>query len=618
MLQTFNIAYDEGVFPSERHRIQLSGCYLLLAFTGARPAEIVDNEKKRPKDGTYEDLFGPKSIRTEDSGDESDMPVDDDSRLLEDMLYQQTVARGRPKALCYEDICLSVVRHPQTGIDVLTMAVKFIHHKGADRKPKPSVLLTSLDVSLSPLTRHRTIFFFSGTRRLLFCIITVIVSIAISDEAFDAPSLTSATSVFRLRNCGSSKCTALRWKEKWLKRPIFRGFDGSALSEEKPLPYHKLNDDMERQTLEAGFEKALGPKAFRRGAANAANGMFAAVNLTSLISNMGTVVSGNASDAVRDQMMRHDPRWATFNGAYINEKVEFHLERVVAGEPTDDCLIDLFAHMSLTRDPDAGRDMVPDEVWQSLEPDPEILELEAQRDKLKNGRYRIRGTKHEDEVRQLTKTIRTKKAQRDKSIRQSYRQYYFYHRPTWDIEQQFAGGDRQVDEASSVPAIDLHIPERAQLANLLCQEADDLDFDRFLQRRIEAAELMVSLTGKRETAKRKRIVKTVQSSIPSPVADEAPEPDRFPLLMGKAQCPRCIGDETMSMEERTFAYCRPAVMNDHFDREHLATMEQMERDDYIGCTHPKCKEADIKLHTVDHFRNHVATVHGVALRRSPR
>jgi len=262
--------------------------------------------------------------------------------------------------------------------------------------------------------------------------------------------------------------------------------------------------------------------------------------------------------------------------------------------------------------------MVPDEVWQSLEPDPEILELEAQRDKLKNGRYRIRGTKHEDEVRQLTKTIRTKKAQRDKSIRQSYRQYYFYHRPTWDIEQQFAGGDRQVDEASSVPVIDLHIPERAQLANLLCQQADDLDFDRFLQLRIEVAELMVSLIGKRETAKRKRIVKKIQGGIPCPVPDESPEPDRFPLLMGKAQCPRCIGDEAMSVEERTFAYCRPAVMNDHFDREHLVPMEQMERDGFIGCMHPKCREVDIKLHSLDHFRNHVAKVHGVALRPSRR
>ncbi|KJZ69453.1 hypothetical protein HIM_11158 [Hirsutella minnesotensis 3608] len=141
VLQTFNIAYGKRVFPSERHRIQLSGCYLLLAFTGARPAEIVDNEKRRPKDGTYEDLYRPKSLRSEDSAYyESDQPVDDDSRLLQNMLYQETIARGRPKALCYEDVCLSVVRHPQTGMDVLTMAVKFIHHKGVDRPSSSSLV----------------------------------------------------------------------------------------------------------------------------------------------------------------------------------------------------------------------------------------------------------------------------------------------------------------------------------------------------------------------------------------------------------------------------------------------------------------------------------------------
>ncbi|KAM4067359.1 FluG domain-containing protein [Hirsutella rhossiliensis] len=393
-------------------------------------------------------------------------------------------------------------------------------------------------------------------------------------------------------------CTPLRWKQEWLKRPIFRGFDGSAVSDGKPLPYHKLNDDMERQTLDAGFEKALGPKAFRRGAANAAD--------------------GNASDAVRDQMMRHDPRWATFNGAYINEKVEFHLERVVAGEPTDDCLIDLFTHMSLTRDPEARQNMVPDEVWQSLEPDPEISELEAQRDKFKNGRYRIRGTKHEDKVRELTKTIRMKKAQREKSIREYYRQYYFYHRPTWEIERQLANDDHQVEEVYSAPVIDLHIPERARLAKLLCQQADDLDFDGFLRLRIEVAELMTSLIGKRETVKRRRIVNKVHSSVACSSQGESSEPDRFPLLMGKAQCPRCIGDESMTVEERTFSYCRPAVMNDHFGREHLVTMEQMERDGFIGCMHPKCREADIKLHSLDHFRNHVARVHGVALRPTRR
>jgi hypothetical protein len=314
-------------------------------------------------------------------------------------------------------------------------------------------------------------------------------------------------------------------------------------------------------------------------------------------------------------MMRHDPRWATFNSAYINEKVEFHLERVVADEPTEDCLIDLFTHMSLTRDPQARQDMVPDDVWRDLQPDPEIMELEARRDKLKNGRYRIRGTEHEEEIRELTKTIRTKRAQREKDLRQHYREYYFYHRPTWEIERQLAedGQDEEADEYTA-PVIDLHIPERARLAELLCQQPDNLSFDGFCRRRREAAELMVALNGKRETVKRKRIRDIPQTDIP--LKEESPELDLFPLLMRKTQCPRCIGDEAMSAEERAFSYCRPAVMNDHFEREHLGTIKEMERDGFIVCGHPKCKQADLKLKSLDHFRNHVARVHGVLLRPS--
>lgn len=98
------------------------------------------------------------------------------------------------------------------------------------------------------------------------------------------------------------------------------------------------------------------------------------------------------------------------------------------------------------------------------------------------------------------------------------------------------------------------------------------------------------------------------------IKEESPEPDRFPLLMLKSQCPRCIGDESLSVQERTFSYCRPAVMNDHFDREHLDTIERF--DNLIVCNHPKCADADLKLTSLDHFRNHVARVHGVTLRAS--
>lgn len=100
------------------------------------------------------------------------------------------------------------------------------------------------------------------------------------DSAFAASKFTSVREVFQARNRGPVKCTPLRWKEEWLKRPIFRRHDDSVAEEEsdewkyQPLPYQKLLDDMERQSLDAGEEKAIEPKAWRRGAANAANGMF--------------------------------------------------------------------------------------------------------------------------------------------------------------------------------------------------------------------------------------------------------------------------------------------------------------------------------------------------------
>ncbi|KAJ9144506.1 hypothetical protein NKR23_g5930 [Pleurostoma richardsiae] len=185
------------VFPLERHRTNLSGCYLFLACTGCRPAEIVDDEKRKPKYGIWEALYGPKAVLArhrdqcqkpiqfygeyvavrvgpcEEGNNDDDQMTDEEAKLFEELLSTETTGRGRPKAPCWEDIFLMVVRHPATGKDVLAMAVKFIHHKGADNKPKP------------------TIFFFTLAWRLIFCLVTVIISLAVHGGVFDAPSLAS-------------------------------------------------------------------------------------------------------------------------------------------------------------------------------------------------------------------------------------------------------------------------------------------------------------------------------------------------------------------------------------------------------------------------------------------
>jgi len=93
--------------------------------------------------------------------------------------------------------------------------------------------------------------------------------------------------------------------------------------------------------------------------------------------------------------------------------------------------------------------------------------------------------------------------------------------------------------------------------------------------------------------------------------ESTPEPDPFPLLLDWTQCPDCFGDERLTLEERTFKYARPSVRNDHFDDEHL---EERERAGRLLCKHPKCKE--VRLESLDHFRNHVKQVHKVSLRTS--
>lgn len=137
---SFNIAYDCGTFELERHRLQLAACYQILCYTGARPAELVHAERKPPKGGSVEALFANKAVRLVEEGDESSAEASDKlSETLEGLLLEEDKQRGRPKALCYEDIMMMLVRHPDTNKAIPVMAIKFSHHKGAERKPKPYV-----------------------------------------------------------------------------------------------------------------------------------------------------------------------------------------------------------------------------------------------------------------------------------------------------------------------------------------------------------------------------------------------------------------------------------------------------------------------------------------------
>ena len=201
----------------------------------------MDAERKKPKDGSIEELFGCKVVKSSPSDDgEGEQPpqqLDDDSKLLKSLLSQETVGRGRPKALCYEDIQMMIVRHSVTGRCMPAMAVKFIHHKGADNKPKPYVSSGEhIDLACinSPCS---TIFYFAPARRLLLCAVSTILILALHDNAFDAPSLVNASAVFRSKPPQYMECLSLRWKASKLKTPVFRRYNRGTLSEDEAMLY---------------------------------------------------------------------------------------------------------------------------------------------------------------------------------------------------------------------------------------------------------------------------------------------------------------------------------------------------------------------------------------------
>ncbi|KAI0111481.1 hypothetical protein F4814DRAFT_356432 [Daldinia grandis] len=142
-------------------------------------------------------------------------------------------------------------------------------------------------------------------------------------------------------------------------------------------------------------------------------------------------------------------------------------------------------------------------------------------------------------------------------------------------------------EEYAEPAIDLVIPKRAQLAELLCYQPKKPSDEEMLQRRIEVVDLYVALSGKRETVKRNHTRPRSQVELP--------------IKTGATRVKPTLKSEL-----------EPHPDNDDH---HLERKERAEQQGGpIVCRHPQCSE--VKLRSVDEFRNHIKSIHGVTLRSS--
>ncbi|KAH8800214.1 hypothetical protein F5884DRAFT_838162 [Xylogone sp. PMI_703] len=243
---------------------------------------------------------------------ERPMPPNGDTAKLDE--YGEAIRQW--KALCYEDICLWIVKNPKKGErDILAMEHNLF--VPGEHSPNP---LSDLPPSNTCDPRR-----YNPCRQLYRRRALLLDELARSEDEDNEGALEG------------------------------RVAQAASLLQTKPMTYQTYAFYINRLGRNTGFEDKLTSYCFRRGRANALD------------------------DAVRDQVMRHDPFTGIFNGSYINHSVRFNVQDAfLESEITNDGLTRAFTHMSIRCNPSAPEGVPRESIERIFATDPDIVNLERQ------------------------------------------------------------------------------------------------------------------------------------------------------------------------------------------------------------------------------------------------
>ncbi|KAH8585353.1 hypothetical protein B0O99DRAFT_696587 [Bisporella sp. PMI_857] len=300
-----------------------------------------------------------------------------------------------------------------------------------------------------------------------------------------------------------------------------------------------------------------------------------------------TNLETNAIDnAVRDQVIKHDPFTGVFNEAYINHVVRFNVQNAfLESNVSDDKLTRAFTHISIRCNPEAPK-KVPNEMINRLfAANPDIKYKFIKRAPKKKRK------KHEDLRKQLTNTKKSLKTE----IEDAYRKDYFFQIHNEIIKKQLQKHlDKSVvkENAKDIePVIEHQLEKRTRLQQVLCDLSKNLGSQAIVARKVSAINLIVALASRQEFQTRK------PRSAPAPknlVKEKSPAPelflppDEFPVICKKTQCIFCTGNEQLPYKQRTRTFKRVSHIWNHVENVHLCKVPAEQR---IIYSHPIQNEA---------------------------
>lgn len=190
--------------------------------------------------------------------------------------------------------------------------------------------------------------------------------------------------------------------------------------------------------------------------------------------------------------------------------------------------------------------------------------------------------------------------------------------PVKDIRDQLNGLAQLFDQPLSGPGVVRHsFIERTRIAEAFFDQPTAFTADDGLARRIRIIWDLALLCTLREirtsTVRRKQScwVNSIGDQVEDLSASESSKletsrADTFLLQCHPYQCIFCLGDHSLTVEDRRRIYASKDSVKQHVQR---CRLKKFQPDELMPCPHPHPACAEVILRGIMHFKNHAATVH---------
>lgn len=264
-----------------------------------------------------------------------------------------------------------------------------------------------------------------------------------------------------------------------------------------------------------------------------------------------------------------------------------------------------FTYMNLTCDLYAPIDILK-EVLKALPSDSEIMELtrEYKEYKRQYESYSRALPEIRKEYEQFCPQIDSLQKQCDRAIKIEFQRDYFDCIHDEELERQL----KKVPTNEYIePIVHHQLPERIRFQEMLCDLSRDMNPSDIVSR-IRIINLIVALSYRQKQEVQHSNHSSRESSEFSKKQSLCEDP--FPFLCKKTQCIIYIEDDRSTYKYRTRTYTTAYNIMNHMDS-HLKDIPISQR---ISCTHPVCRSKGLMLKHLQHFKNHIQTIHDISLR----